>query len=75
MDCENGCKLYFTGNDLWLTAAIDPYTIFSTFDWKQLAKIREHGWNERLKISKCVKFESDLLKTNEDTAFKSRGIF
>ena len=40
--------------------------MFSTFDWKQLAKIREHGWNERLKISKCVKFESDLFKTNED---------
>ena len=38
---------------------------FSTFHWDQLAKIRQHGWKERLKISKAAKFESDVLKTNE----------
>ena len=29
---------------------------------------------ERLKISKTVNFESDLLKTNEDIAFERREI-
>ena len=30
---------------------MDPSSVFSTFDWDQLAKIRQHGWKERLKIS------------------------
>ena len=38
----------------------------------QLRKIRRHHWKERVKISKIAKFESDLLKTKEDTALKSR---
>ena len=39
--------------------------VFSTFHWDQLAKIRQHGWKECLKISKVAKFENDVLKTNE----------
>ena len=31
-------------------------------------------WKECLKISKIVKFESDLLKTNKDKAPQSRAI-
>ena len=42
--------------------------------WDQLAKIRKHGWKERLKISKVAKFESDLFKTYEDTAPQRREI-
>ena len=37
-------------------------------------KIRRHHWKENLKIGKIAKFESDLLKTNEDTAPQSREI-
>ena len=43
---------------------IDPYTVSSTFVWDQLAKIRQHGWKECLKISKVAKFLSHLFKTN-----------
>ena len=32
----------------------------------RLVKIRQHHWNEHLQINKITKFESDLLKTNED---------
>ena len=42
--------------------------------WDKLAKIRQHGWKEQLKISKVAKFESDLLKTYEDTAPQRREI-
>ena len=35
-------------------------------------KIGPHHWKEHLKITKIAKFESDLLKTNEDTAPQSR---
>ena len=42
--------------------------------WDQLAKIRQHGGKERLKISKVARFESDLLKNNEDKAPQSRVI-
>ena len=38
----------------------------------QLGKVRQHHWKERLQISQTTKFESDLLKTNEDMAPKSR---
>ena len=48
---------------------------FSTFDMDKLGKIRGHHWKERLKISKSAKFESDLLKTNEDTAPQSGAKF
>ena len=43
---------------------------FSTFDMYKLGKIRRHRWKERLTISIIAKFESDLLKTNEDTLLK-----
>ena len=33
--------------------------------WDQLAKIRQQGGKERLKISKVARFEIDLLKNNE----------
>ena len=42
--------------------------------WDQLAKTPQHGWKERLKISKVAKIESDLLKNYEDIAQQSRGI-
>ena len=38
----------------------------------KLTKIRPHHWKERLKISKSAKFESDLLKINEDINPQSR---
>ena len=41
---------------------------FSTFD------MDKYHWKERFKISKIAKFESDLLKTNEDIASQSREI-
>ena len=34
----------------------------------KLGKICQHQWKECLKISKIVKVESDLFKTNQDTA-------
>ena len=40
----------------------------------KLTKIRPHHWKERLKISKSAKFESDLLKINEDINSQSREI-
>ena len=40
----------------------------------KFGKIRPHHWTEHLKITKTAKFESDLLKTNEDTAPQSREI-
>ena len=40
----------------------------------KFGKIRPHHWEERLKISKSAKFESDWLKTNEDTVPQSREI-
>ena len=40
----------------------------------KFSKIRQHHWKECLKISKIAKFESDLLKTNDDTAPQSREI-
>ena len=52
-----------------------PWHDFFNFWLETVSENPWHGWNERLKISKCVKFESDLLKTNEYIAFKSRGIF
>ena len=39
----------------------------------KLGKIRGHNWKERLKISKSAKFESDLLKTNEDINSPSKS--
>ena len=50
---------------------IDPFTVFSTFDWGRLAKIRQHSWKERLKIGTVVKFQSCLLKTYEGIAPQS----
>ena len=40
----------------------------------KLGKIRQHYRIEHLAISKIVKFESDLLKNNEDIAPQSREI-
>ena len=48
--------------------------VSSTFDMDQSMKIRRHHWKEYLKISKIAKFQSDLLKINEDIAPQSRGI-
>ena len=47
------------------------FTIFSTSDWDQLADIRQNGQKERFKMSKDVKFERDLLKTNSFNSFNS----
>ena len=40
----------------------------------KLGKIRQLRWKECLSVSKIAKFESDLLKTNEDRAPQSRLI-
>ena len=40
----------------------------------KFGKTRRHHWKQRLKISKTAKFESDLLKTNDDKANKKREI-
>ena len=53
--------LYIFHNTSYLPPKIHPFTVFSTFNLDQLGK-------ERLKISKIAKFESDLLKTNQDIA-------
>jgi len=42
--------------------------------WDQLAKIRQHEYKERLRVSKSTKFEHDLMKANEDIAPQSRRI-
>ena len=55
-----------------LQVGIDPLTVFPISDMDQLRKIRRHHWKERVKISKIAKFESDFLKTKEDTVPKSR---
>ena len=47
---------------------------FSTFDMDPFGKICRHHWKERLKINKIAKFENDLFKINEDTAFQRREI-
>ena len=54
---------------LWLNR---PFYGFLTFD--MLGIIRRHQWKERFKISKAAKFESDLLKLNENIAPQSREI-
>ena len=36
--------------------------------------MRRYHWKGRLKISKIAKFESDLLKNNEDKALQRRDI-
>ena len=51
------------------------HDFFSTFDMDKLGKIRRQHWKELLKIIKIVKFECDLLKTNEDTAPQSGAKF
>ena len=33
----------------------------------KFGKIRRHHWKQRPKMNKIAKFESDLLKTSEDT--------
>ena len=45
---------------------IDLFTVFSTFE------MDNYHWKERLKISKIAKLESDLLKTDIDTAPQGR---
>ena len=43
-------------------------SVFSTFDLDQLGKIRRLHWNERLKISKIAKSESETSYMREDIA-------
>ena len=40
----------------------------------KLRKIRRHLWKEHPKINKIAKFESDLVKTNEEIAPETREI-
>ena len=56
---------------LWLNR---PFYGFLPFDMDKLGIIRRHHWKERLKSSKAAKFESDLLKPNENIAPQSREI-
>ena len=41
----------------------------------KLGKIGRHHWKERLRIGKIAKFESELLKTNKDGAFKLQRVY
>ena len=54
--------------------AIDPPTVFSTFDAEHLVKIHRHQWKEHVKISKFAKFESYMLATGKDTDPQSHEI-
>ena len=59
--CANRAILTYCEN--WLKQVkTNPSTTFWTFDWDQSAKIRQHDWKERLKISKVAKFERDCWK-------------
>ena len=62
----------------WISALSSSYEVpfhgFSTFDCNQLTKLRQDGFKERLTISEDVKFERDLLKTNEEIAPQSLRI-
>ena len=40
----------------------------------KLGKIRRYHWKKSLKISEIAKFESDLLKTNDEIATQKREI-
>ena len=51
-----------------------PQFFFSTFDVDKLGKIRRYHWKKSLKISEIAKFESDLLKTNDEIATQKREI-
>ena len=51
-----------------------PQFFFSTFDVDKLGKIRRYHWKQSLKISEIAKFESDLLKTNDEIAPQKREI-
>ena len=46
---------------------------FSIFDRDQSAKICQHDWKECLWVSEVAKFESDLLKADEDTSSETQG--
>ena len=48
---------------------------FFNFDMCKFRKIRQYHWKECSKINKIAQFESDLWKTNEDTASQSGEIF
>ena len=50
------------------------HVFFPTFDRDKFGKIRWHHWKDRPKMRKIVKFESDSLRANEDTAPQSRKI-
>ena len=52
-------------------AFTDPFTIFSTSDWDQVADIRQNGQKKRFEISKDVKFKRDLLKANSFNSYIS----
>ena len=52
-----------------------PHFFFSTFDVDKLGKIRRYHWKKSLKISEIAKFESDLLKTNDEIATQKREFY
>ena len=50
------------------------HCFFQLLTWTSVGYIRRHHWKEHLTTSKIAKFESDLLKTNEETTSQSREI-
>ena len=54
--------------------SIDSSTVSSTFDMDQLWKTVDTNGKSALKLLRTAKFESDLLKTNEDMAPERRKI-
>ena len=71
------CERTYRNSDKWNVTTfvwniIDPSMVFKlTFDKDQLANIHQHYWKERLKVSKLVKYKSDMSQASEDTALQS----
>ena len=60
----------------WLHKERELSTVFfSTFDVDKLGKIRRYHWKQSLKISEIAKFESDLLKTNDEIATQNAKFY
>ena len=65
------CERTYRNSDKWNVTTFvwniidSPMAFKSTFDKDQLANIHQHYWKERLKISKLVKYKSDMSQASE----------
>ena len=69
---KNGAQLRYSTR--FATMLQDMLHVFAGRFSVPLGKIRRHHWKERLKVGKNAKFESDMLKTNEEMTPQSREI-